>query len=83
MQRTALTDAGRRRALELVRAHRLWETYLAGEDIADPYLHNAAEQLEHAHAVAEELARSLANPKLNPHGEPIPERQVEQEPGRL
>lgn len=73
--RPSLTDAGRKRALELVRAHRLWETYLAGQDIVDPYLHEAAERLEHAHGIAEELARTLADPKRDPHGKPIPERQ--------
>ncbi|MGD2109482.1 MAG: iron chelate uptake ABC transporter family permease subunit [Phycisphaerae bacterium] len=70
--RCALTDSGRERAVGLVRAHRLWETYLAEHNIGDPDLHHMAERLEHAHELAKELDVVLGHPKLDPHGEPIP-----------
>jgi ABC-type Mn2+/Zn2+ transport system permease subunit/Mn-dependent DtxR family transcriptional regulator len=70
--RATLTDPGRRRALELLRAHRLWETYLAAQDVADPNLHDAAERLEHAHDLADLLADTLGDPQRDPHGHPIP-----------
>lgn len=67
-----LTQSGRERAVGLVRAHRLWETYLAEQNIADPALHDIAERLEHAHELAPELDKILGHPKLDPHGAPIP-----------
>lgn len=70
--RAELTEPGRRRALELLRAHRLWETYLAAQDVADPLLHETAERLEHAHDLADQLADSLGDPDHDPHGHPIP-----------
>ncbi len=71
--RCVLTPSGRQRAVGLVRAHRLWETYLAEHNIADPELHDIAERLEHAHELAGELDVILGHPKLDPHGEPIPQ----------
>lgn len=68
----ALTEAGRRWALELVRAHRLWESYLATHDVRDPELHERAEQLEHAHGLADDLADVLGHPRRDPHGSVIP-----------
>jgi ABC-type Mn2+/Zn2+ transport system permease subunit/Mn-dependent DtxR family transcriptional regulator len=70
--RPTLTDLGRRRARELVRAHRLWETYLAEHHEALPLVHADAERLEHAHDLAEKLADSLGNPATDPQGRPIP-----------
>lgn len=70
--RPTLTEPGRRRALELLRAHRLWETYLAAQDVADPQMHETAERLEHAHDLADQLADSLGDPAHDPHGHPIP-----------
>jgi hypothetical protein len=68
----ALTDAGRGRAEQLVRSHRLWETYLAEHNVPQERVHEVAEQLEHAHDLAEELADELGHPQVDPHGEPIP-----------
>jgi DtxR family Mn-dependent transcriptional regulator len=70
-----LTDEGRRRALNVVRHHRLWERFmvdrlgLAWEDV-----HDAACRLEHAttNEVAEALADFLGQPTTCPHGNPIP-----------
>ena len=71
--RCSLTQTGRERAVGLVRAHRLWETYLAEQNIADPELHEMAERLEHAHELASELDTALGRPRIDPHGEPIPQ----------
>ena len=71
---TSLTDSGHRRAVELVRAHRLWESYLVDEANLDPEnIHLHAEQLEHAHDLADEVDRTLGHPRHDPHGSEIPE----------
>ncbi len=66
---------GERRAIELIRAHRLWERYLADkEGLALDALHAEAMRLEH-HTSPEEVARldaELGYPKFDPHGDPIP-----------
>lgn len=69
----ALTDAGHKHAQELVRAHRLWETYLVEEAGVDPaVVHDQAERLEHAHELAEQLDETLGKPETDPHGSQIP-----------
>lgn len=68
-----LTEAGRKHAEELVRAHRLWETYLVEEAGVDPaVVHDQAELLEHAHELAEALDKRLGKPETDPHGSRIP-----------
>jgi DtxR family Mn-dependent transcriptional regulator len=70
-----LTAAGERVALEVIRHHRLIEAFLA-EDLEMPWdrVHDEAEVLEHY--ISEDLERLIAdklgNPKLDPHGDPIP-----------
>ena len=70
-----LTDAGRRVALEVLRHHRLLETYLA-EHLGVPWdrVHQEAEALEHV--ISEDLeariAAKLGEPTHDPHGDPIP-----------
>jgi DtxR family Mn-dependent transcriptional regulator len=70
-----LTEHGRRHALEIVRRHRLLETFLA-EVVAVPWdeVHLEAELLEHA--VSDRLLRRidalLDQPTRDPHGDPIP-----------
>lgn len=71
----ALTDAGREYALQVIRAHRLYETYLAHRTghPADEW-HRQAHAVEHtldAEAV-EDIARALGDPLYDPHGDPIP-----------
>jgi len=73
--RFSLTPAGRNTAIQIVRAHRLWERYLAdstGYQEAD--WHQQAERLEHKLTVeeTERLSVSLGNPTHDPHGDPIP-----------
>lgn len=68
-----LTRAGERRAVEMVRSHRLWESYLSERAKLDvDEVHEHAERLEHAHELADELDASLGHPRHDPHGEEIP-----------
>jgi DtxR family Mn-dependent transcriptional regulator len=72
---TRLTDDGRESALRLVRAHRLWERYLADRTGVPPSeWHAEAERMEHALSPqqTEELAARLGHPARDPHGDPIP-----------
>src|ERR687895_837422 len=72
---TALTDAGRKIALEVVRHHRLLETYLA-EVLGVPWdrVHEEAEVLEHvlSEDLEDRIASFLGDPTRDPHGHPIP-----------
>ena len=75
----SLTDAGRRVALEVIRHHRLLELYLA-ESLGVPWdrVHAEAEVLEHhlSEELEELIAAKLGNPTLDPHGDPIPTREL-------
>jgi DtxR family Mn-dependent transcriptional regulator len=73
--RIVLTDDGRRYALDVIRAHRLWERYLADETGVDPLeWHERAERKEHkmTREEADALAARLGDPRFDPHGDPIP-----------
>jgi DtxR family Mn-dependent transcriptional regulator len=73
--RVQLTEEGRRYAVDVVRAHRLWERYLADETGVDPVeWHDRAERQEHrlTRAQADALAERLGHPRYDPHGDPIP-----------
>jgi DtxR family Mn-dependent transcriptional regulator len=80
-----LTVSGRRVALEVLRHHRLLETFLANElGMSWDRVHAEAEVLEHV--ISEDLealiAAHLGNPTLDPHGDPIPtaEFEIEERP---
>jgi DtxR family Mn-dependent transcriptional regulator len=70
-----LTDQGRRVALEVLRHHRLLETYLVKE-LGVPWdrVHAEAEVLEHvlSEGLEERIAAKLGEPTHDPHGDPIP-----------
>ena len=70
-----LTDEGRRVALEVLRHHRLLETYLV-EELGVPWdrVHAEAEVLEHvlSEGLEERIAAKLGEPTHDPHGDPIP-----------
>jgi DtxR family Mn-dependent transcriptional regulator len=73
-----LTEDGERWALHVVRAHRLWERYLADEArMPLQSIHNEAHRREHAMSDAQldALDASLGHPLLYPHGDPIPSRE--------
>jgi DtxR family Mn-dependent transcriptional regulator len=70
-----LTPAGRKAALEVIRHHRLLETWLVQSlGLSWDEVHDEAERLEHA--ISEDLearmSAALGNPTRDPHGEPIP-----------
>jgi ABC-type Mn2+/Zn2+ transport system permease subunit len=70
-----LTNAGRTAARSLIRAHRLWETYLDTHfDLPRDHLHDAAERMEHflGAELQAELAAELADRAVDPHGKEIP-----------
>jgi DtxR family Mn-dependent transcriptional regulator len=83
----SLTDAGRKVALEVIRHHRLLETYLA-EALGVPWdrVHEEAEILEHvlSEDLEDRIADRLGDPKADPHGHPIPAKDGSViEPSRL
>ena len=71
-----LSEAGRALALEILRHHRLLETYLA-QALGYPWheVHDEAERLEHviSEAFEERVDALLGNPTHDPHGDPIPQ----------
>jgi DtxR family transcriptional regulator, Mn-dependent transcriptional regulator len=70
-----LSPNGRMTALHVIRAHRLWERYLAEETGYDAReWHGQAERYEHILSPEEvdALAAQLGNPTHDPHGDPIP-----------
>jgi len=73
--RLFLTAAGREYALQVIRAHRLWERYLADETGYDQSeWHALAKRHEHTllPAEADVLSARLGHPTHDPHGDPIP-----------
>jgi DtxR family Mn-dependent transcriptional regulator len=80
----SLTDEGRRVALEVMRHHRLLELYLF-QSLGVPWdrVHEEAEVLEHAlsEELEELIAAKLGHPTRDPHGDPIPTRELTIEEG--
>lgn len=80
-----LTDAGRDRALAMVRRHRLIETWLVREfGYAWHEVHDEAEVLEHtiSDRLLEGIDERLGRPRFDPHGDAIPDAagRVDREP---
>jgi len=75
-----LTGRGSQLALEIIRHHRLLELYLS-ESLGVPWdrVHDEAEVLEHvlSEDLEELIARKLGDPTRDPHGDPIPTRELE------
>ncbi len=70
-----LTSAGQFYALQVIRAHRLWERYLADETgFAETDWHAQADRQEHrlSPSDVEALSARLGHPTHDPHGDPIP-----------
>lgn len=77
-QGVVLTNLGRKRAIDLVRKHRLWEVFLVEKlQFNWSEVHIVAEQLEHIHSekLIDQLEKFLGNPKWDPHGDPIPDKE--------
>jgi DtxR family Mn-dependent transcriptional regulator len=71
-----LTEAGRRKAIQIIRRHRLWEVFLV-EKLGYKWneVHDIAEQLEHIESdqLVNRLDEFLGFPGVDPHGDPIPD----------
>lgn len=71
----SLTEKGRGLATQLIRKHRLWETFLVDKLGFDwDEVHELAEELEHIRSdeLINRLDAFLGQPKFDPHGDPIP-----------
>lgn len=75
---TRLTPAGEKVAKTLIRKHRLWEVFLV-EKLGFTWdeVHEVAEHLEHipSRQLIERLDEFLGFPKVDPHGDPIPDSE--------
>ncbi|HNT50067.1 MAG TPA: metal-dependent transcriptional regulator [Cyclobacteriaceae bacterium] len=73
-----VTPKGKTEALMVIRKHRLWETFLVDKlGFAWDEVHEVAEQLEHINSprLIEKLDEFLGYPKVDPHGDPIPDHK--------
>jgi DtxR family Mn-dependent transcriptional regulator len=73
-----LNGAGNKQALKIIRRHRLWEFFLVSKlDMEWEKVHDIAEELEHVSSIEliEKLDHFLGNPKIDPHGDPIPDEK--------
>jgi DtxR family Mn-dependent transcriptional regulator len=72
-----LTDKGKKKALHIVRRHRLWEVFLVNKlQYKWNEVHQLAEQLEHIDSedLINRLEEFLDFPAFDPHGDPIPDK---------
>jgi DtxR family Mn-dependent transcriptional regulator len=73
----ALTEKGNKKALEVIRKHRLTELFLVKiMGFGWEGVHEIAEEVEHIKSPAffEKMDLILSNPKYDPHGTPIPDK---------
>jgi len=73
-----LTPTGEKLALNVVRKHRLWETFLHQVlGLTMHEIHREAELLEHLTSdfLAEKISLFLGHPTIDPHGDPIPDKE--------
>lgn len=75
-----ISEGGKMAALQVIRKHRLWEVFLV-EKLKFNWdeVHEIAEQLEHIKSplLIKRLDEFLGFPKLDPHGDPIPDENGE------
>ncbi|MBW2961685.1 metal-dependent transcriptional regulator [Mesonia aestuariivivens] len=77
-QGAKLSESGEAHAIKVIRKHRLWETFLVEKlNFSWDEVHDIAEQLEHIESekLIKELDKLLGYPKVDPHGDPIPDEQ--------
>ena len=76
----SLTTEGKRKAVDIVRKHRLWETFLYEKlEFSWDEVHEIAEQLEHIQSakLIDKLDKLLNYPEFDPHGDAIPNAKGE------
>ncbi len=74
--RITLTAEGKKKAVDVVRRHRLWETFLYSKlGFTWDEVHEVAEQLEHIQSqkLIDKLDKFLGHPAYDPHGDVIPD----------
>lgn len=72
-----LSQKGKDAAIQLLRKHRLWETFMVDKlNFSWDEVHVVAEQLEHIQSqkLIDHLDAFLGFPKFDPHGDPIPDK---------
>jgi DtxR family Mn-dependent transcriptional regulator len=75
-----LTASGKKRGIDVIRKHRLWETFLYKKlEFSWDEVHEVAEQLEHIQSekLVDKLDKFLDYPEFDPHGDPIPNKKGE------
>lgn len=75
-----LNEAGNKEALKIIRRHRLWEFFLVTKlGMEWDKVHAVAEELEHVSSIEliKKLDQYLGQPKIDPHGDPIPDERGE------
>ncbi len=75
-----LTKSGKKAGIEILRKHRLWETFLYEKlEFSWDEVHQVAEQLEHIQSqkLVDKLDKFLDYPEFDPHGDPIPNAKGE------
>lgn len=73
-----LTEQGARIATQIIRKHRLWETFLVNHlHYKWDEVHELAEELEHINSddLHDRLDKFMDHPKFDPHGDPIPDKE--------
>ena len=73
----SLSASGKHLAIQLIRKHRLWETFMVEKlNFTWDEVHNIAEQLEHIQSeqLIDRLDAFLDFPRFDPHGDPIPDK---------
>ncbi|CAG0909253.1 unnamed protein product, partial [Cyprideis torosa] len=71
---------------QLIRAHRLWESYQVEKmGLTKAQIHDEADRLEHflTRAVVDEVDHNLGYPQQDPHGSPIPQKMISPEKSLL
>lgn len=71
-----LTEIGKKKALQIIRRHRIWEVFLVEKlNYKWNEVHDLAEQLEHIESddLVKRLENFLGFPTVDPHGDPIPD----------
>jgi len=78
--KSSLTGEGKKKAIDIVRKHRLWETFLFKKlGFSWDEVHEVAEQLEHIQSakLVDKLDEFLHFPAFDPHGDVIPNAKGE------
>jgi len=76
-QGVSLTDLGKKAAINIIRKHRLWESFLVDKlNFKWDEVHDIAEQMEHVESeeLINRLNEFLGFPEYDPHGDPIPSK---------